>query len=145
LTESEKKQIQDLRLKGVGYKAIATMLGRSRDSVKRYCKRNGLAGNAKAVVLNVEENIRQHQLCACCKKPIKQKVKGRSRKFCSEECRRKWWSENPRAKTKKETAIYHYVCPGCGIKFSCYGNRKRKYCCHDCYIKSRFRSEENGI
>ncbi len=145
MTEVEKQQIHDLRLKGVGYKAIAAVLGKSRDSVRGYCKRNGLDGDSRVVALNVKEKIKNHLLCSYCGKPIKQKGRGRVRKFCSEFCRRKWWRENPQARNKKDTATYQYTCPHCGKEFSCYGNKKRKYCCHDCYIKSRFWSEEDGI
>lgn len=145
MTDMEKQQVQDLRLKGVGYKAIAATLGISRDSVRGYCKRNGLDGNSKVVALNVEEKKKGNLLCACCGKPIKQKAGGRTRRFCSEECRRKWWKDNPQERNKNETAIYKYTCPYCGKEFSCYGNKKRKYCSHDCYIKSRFWGEEDGI
>ncbi|RXM53885.1 RNA polymerase subunit sigma-70, partial [Clostridium tetani] len=34
----------------------------------------------------------------------------------------------------------------CGKEFSAYGNKNRKYCSHNCYIRDRFwRDEENGI
>jgi len=34
--------------------------------------------------------------------------------------------------------MYPAVCVRCGKEFLSYGNRKRKYCSHDCYIKARF-------
>lgn len=145
MTEAEKQLIYDLRLKGVGYKAIAAVLGKSRDSIRGFCRRNGLTGDSSVVALNVKEQINNNLLCTCCGKPIKQKGRGRTRKFCSEECRRKWWKENPQARNKSETAIYHYTCPHCGKEFSTYGNKKRKFCSHDCYIKSRFWSEEDEL
>jgi len=145
MTEIEKQQIYDLRLKGVGYKAIAAVLGVHRDSIRSFCVRNGLEGDSKVVSLNVEERIKNHLLCACCYKPIKQKDRGRIRKYCSHECRRKWWNENPQERNKKETATYKYTCPQCGKAFSCYGNKKRKYCSRECYFKSRFWSDEDGI
>lgn len=145
MTEAEKQQIQDLRLEGIGYKAIAAMLGMTRDRVRGYCKRNGLGGDAQVVGLNVEERINQNKICTSCKKPIKQKERGRARKFCSDECRRKWWRENPQARKKHETAVYNFTCPHCDKDFSIYGNSKRKYCSHDCYIKSRFWSEDDGV
>lgn len=145
MTEAEKEQIQELRLQGIGYKAIAATLGMTRDRVRAYCKRNCLDGNALVVALNIEEKIKQNKLCFCCKKPLKQKGKGRVRKFCSNECRRMWWRENPQARKIKETSVYHYTCSQCGKEFSCYGNKKRKFCSHDCYIKSRFWSEEDEI
>jgi len=145
VTEGEKQQIYALRLKGVGYKAIAAVLGKSRDTVRIFCKHNGLDGDAKVVSLNVKEQMKNHVLCSSCGKLLKQKGRGRVRKFCSDECRRKWWNENPQARKKRETATYNYTCPQCGGSFSCYGNKKRKFCSHDCYIKFRFWSEEDGI
>ena len=38
----------------------------------------------------------------------------------------------------KRKAIYEYTCPTCGSAFTAYGNRHRKYCCHECYIADRF-------
>lgn len=145
MTEVEKQQIYELRLKGVGYKAIAAVLGLSRDNIRGFCKRNGLDGDSKVVHLNVEEQKKRHILCSCCGKPIKQKKRGRVRRFCSDECRRKWWNDNPQVRNKKETAMYKYICRRCGEEFTCYGNKKRKYCSHDCYIKARFWSEKDGI
>lgn len=143
MTEIEKLQIHDLRLKGIGYKAIAAVLGVSRDSVRGYCIRNGLDGDSKVVALNIEERIKHNLLCTGCNKPIRQNEKGRTRRFCSEECRRKWWKDNPQERNKSGAAIYKYTCPHCGTEFSSYGNKKRKYCSHNCYIKARFWSEED--
>lgn len=145
MTTDEKEKIKELRLKGMGYKAISTLLGLSRDSVRGFCKRNGLYGDSCVVALNVEEKAKRNLLCICCEKPIKQKDKGRTRRFCSDKCRRQWWNENQDKRNKKETAIYKYTCPHCGKEFEVYGNKKRKYCGHDCYIKDRFWREEDGV
>lgn len=146
MTDIDEQQIQELRLKGVGYKAVAAVLGLSRDTVRGYCKRNGLEGDSRVVSLNLEEKKNQNLICACCNKPIKQNGRGRVRRFYSEECRRKWWNENQDKRNKKDTAIYEYTCPYCGKEFSSYGNKKRKYCSHNCYIESRFGEVlENGI
>ncbi|WP_411679868.1 RNA polymerase subunit sigma-70 [Clostridium thailandense] len=145
MTSDEKEKIKELRLKGMGYKGIANLLGLTRDSVRGFCKRNGLDGASCVVALNVEEKIKRNVLCACCEKPLKQKGQGRSRRFCSDKCRRKWWNENQDKRNKKETAIYKYICPHCGKEFSVYGNKKRKYCSHDCYIKDRFWRIDDGI
>ena len=34
-----------------------------------------------------------------------------------------------------------YKCEKCGKKFISYGNKDRKYCCHECYIEDRFGGE----
>ena len=135
MTDVEKQKIQELRVKGDGYKAIAAVLSISRDTIRGYCKRNGLDGDLTLISLKEKQN--QNSICACCNKVIKQKEHGR-RRFCSEDCRRKWWNENQDRRNKKEAATYKYICPNCGKEFSSYGNKNRKYCSHDCYIKSRF-------
>ena len=138
MTDVEKHQIQDLRVKGDGYKAIATVLGITRDSIRSYCKRTGLDGDLKLLTLDLEEKINENLICACCYKDIKQKGRGRVRRFCCEDCRRKWWKNNKEKRNEKVAATYKYTCLKCGKGFSSYGNKLRKYCSHDCYIKSRF-------
>lgn len=145
MTLEEKEKIKELRLKGMGYKAISTIVGLSRDSVRAFCKRNGLAGDYRVVALNVKEKVNRNLLCANCERSLKQKGIGRTRRFCSDQCRRIWWKEHDTARKKSKEHTYHYVCPCCGEQFSAYGNKKRKYCSHACYIKERFWREEDGI
>ena len=138
MTEYQKAKIHELRFKGLGYRAIGNVLGLSRDIVRNYCKDNRLNG----YLANMNENIRkialENVLCLNCQKPIKQNKRGKARKFCSEECRRKWWKENADKGQRNETAIYKLKCSYCGTEFESYGNKNRKYCCHECYIKDRF-------
>lgn len=146
MTEEQKEKIKELRLQGVGYKGIANIVNLTRDSVRNFCKRNGLEGMSSLAARNIEEKMQNNILCACCMKPLKQKVVGKNKRFCSDECRRKWWKEHQEARRPKATAIYYFTCIRCGRSFSAYGNKNRKYCSHDCYIKNRFwRDEENGI
>ena len=35
-------------------------------------------------------------------------------------------------------AYITFVCISCGKQVTVYGNHKRKYCSHDCYIEHRF-------
>lgn len=145
MDNDNKEKIRELRLKGMGYKAIARLLGLSRDSVRGFCRRNSLDGDSCVVALNVDEKVNNNELCAYCMKSISQKDRGRTRRFCSEACRRKWWKEHQHKRKKSEDAIYQYICPNCGKEFSAYGNKKRKYCSHNCYIKVRFWREEDGV
>lgn len=39
-------------------------------------------------------------------------------------------------------ANYEFICPHCKKLFSAYGNKKRKYCSHACYIEDRFGGAE---
>ena len=75
--------------------------------------------------------------CRCCGEPLGQIPGKRKRFFCSEECRRKWWTEHPEASGGK--ALYSFTCSACGKKFAVYGNQSRKYCSHQCYIQARFK------
>nr|WP_231958091.1 phage portal protein [Arcanobacterium haemolyticum] len=56
-------------------------------------------------------------------------------RFCSEEHRRAWWKAYPEA--KRCTATYIFTCAGCATTFTAYGNKKRKYCSHVCYVTHR--------
>lgn len=44
MNSEEKERIKKLRLKGMWYKAIDSIAGLSRDSVRGLCRRNGLSG-----------------------------------------------------------------------------------------------------
>lgn len=144
MTDYQKNKIPELRSSGMGYKAIANVLGLSRDVVRSFCKKYGLEGNAAVIRENIELRVKNGVLCACCSKPLKQPKTGRKRKFCSEECRRAWWKKNTDKHGRRDTALYKSDCAYCGITFESYGNKSRKYCCHECYIKDRFDKKENG-
>lgn len=144
MTQDQARQIREFRMKGAGYKAIASVLGLSRDIVRNYCKSSSYSGYPVEVALNVEEGMRQGHLCRCCGKILRQPLMGRKRKFCSDTCRRKWWGAHPEESSKQETALYEKVCVFCGRTFSVYGNKTRKYCSHECYVHDRFWREEEG-
>jgi hypothetical protein len=131
-------------MKGVGYRAIASVVGLSRDIVRNYCKTHGLDGYAAEFTVNIKEQMQQGKACMCCCKDIKQPITGRKRKFCSDRCRREWWSSHPEVVNKKKTAFYELTCVYCGKPFTVYGNKNRKYCSHDCYVHDRFWREEEG-
>lgn len=141
MTPAEKEEIDKLRLQGLGYKSIAKELLLTVDTVKGYCKRHHLNSPAAALQANVKEII----LCMQCENKIRQKERGRTKKFCSDACRHSWWNDNQDKRSKNNIAIYQYTCAHCGRQFSSYGNKHRKYCSHNCYIKSRFWSEEDEI
>ena len=146
MTDYQKSKIHELRFKGLGYKAIGNVLGLSRDAVRAYCKSNGMDGDGVTLSRNYEIKKENGILCLNCGKLLKQNKRGKARKFCSEECRRTWWKENSDKGNRKETAIYKSTCKYCGVEFESYGNKNRKYCCHECYIKDRFeKGEKHGI
>lgn len=144
MTEFQAKQIRDLRLHGGGYRAIASVVGLSRDIVRNYCKSHGLDGLASVLTINMKEQMALGTVCLCCGKPIQQSATGRKRKFCSDKCRRDWWSAHQSDIQRKPSAYYELTCANCGKTFLSYGNRNRKYCSHECYVRDRFWREEDG-
>lgn len=144
MTDFQVKQIRELRMRGVGYRAIASVVGLSRDIVRNYCKSHGLDGYANELTVNMKEQMQQGKVCLCCGKEIKQPKTGRKRKFCTDTCRREWWSAHPEVINKRDTAFYKKTCTYCGNPYTVYGNQNRKYCSHECYVHDRFWREEEG-
>lgn len=129
----QKEQIMNLRREGMSYAKIAKQVDVSRDAVISFCRRNGLQEIKKPIpVVNTDAA----DVCRECGKPLIQVDGMKKRVFCSKECRVKWWKEHPERLNQK--AVYQYTCPHCGKPFSAYGNSKRKYCSHACYISDRF-------
>ena len=129
----QKEQIRNLRGEGLSYAEIARQVNVSRDAVISFCRRNGLQEIKKTMpVVNTDAA----DVCRECGKPLVQVDGMKRRVFCSKECRVKWWKEHPERLNQK--AVYQYTCPHCGKPFSAYGNSRRKYCSHACYISDRF-------
>lgn len=145
MKEVQRNEIRRLRMDGKGYATIAKATGLSKESMKGFCKRNGLGGVAAALSsdgFKVEPNkaVGKHgssSVCPYCGKPISQTLGRKPRRFCSDACRVKWWNSHPEAVNRK--AVYSFICLACGRPFSAYGNAKRKYCCHDCFIQDHFK------
>lgn len=127
MTETEKEQIRYWRGEGISYGAIADRLCISKDTVKSFCRRNRLAGVAASEPVLV---------CRNCGAALPRAHKRKQRKFCSDFCRYAWWNTHPEMIDRR--AFYSAVCVYCGKEFQSYGNQKRKYCSHACYIAARF-------
>lgn len=135
----QKEQIRSLRSEGRSYAEIARQVEVSRDAVISFCRRNGLQEIKAPVRIPMPEHT---DGCRECGNPLVQVEGMKRRVFCSKECRIKWWKEHPERLNQK--AVYQYTCPHCGKPFSAYGNAKRKYCSHTCYIADRFGGGGDG-
>lgn len=140
MTAYQQRQVREFRLKGVGYRAIAAVVGVSRDEVRNFCKSRGLDGTGATVA----DRAQTERFCLQCNKKLPAHKQGRRRKFCSDQCRQKWWSAHPEAVARSEEATYEMVCQYCGQTFSSYGNKNRKYCNNQCYVRDRFWRMEEG-
>jgi len=131
MTEEQKKKVSDLRRAGIGYTETARLAGVSRDAVRSFCRRNGLAGEMAGTGQPTDGQCRE------CGKPLQQTEGVKRRVFCCKECREKWWHRHPEQIRQK--AVYSFTCAGCGRPFTVYGDSRRKYCSHGCYINARFK------
>lgn len=131
MTNEQKERITTMRHQNYGYIKIAKLLGISDNTVRSYCRRNGLDTCTMS----------NNNTCKECGKQIKAIGGRKPRKFCSDACRTRWWNSHLDSVDRK--AIYHFTCANCGKPFSAYGNRSRKYCSHTCYIAARFKEESS--
>lgn len=122
MTNEQKHKIIDLRSQGLGYQKIGEILGVSANTISAFCKRNGVGKNI--------------MLCKACKVPINNISGQKPKKFCCDKCRTAWWNSHQDEVQRK--AVYEFTCAYCGAEFTAYGNNKRKYCSHACYIKARY-------
>ena len=136
MTPDEKSRLTALRQAGCSYAEIAGELGISKNTVKTFCRRNGLTGEAENALITETLKHQEGRMCPNCGKPVIQPQGRKEKKFCSYTCRNRWWNSHMDLVNRK--AIYTYTCPTCGTAFTAYGNNHRKYCCHECYIADRF-------
>ena len=120
MRDEDKKRIEDMRSIGMSYAKIGDVLGLSINTIKSHCRRHDI----------------YKVLCRNCGKQLEIVPKQKARIFCSDWCRRTWWKTNRDRMRRK--AVYHLHCETCGRHFESYGNSKRKYCSHTCYIADRF-------
>lgn len=135
MTNNEKEMIRELRMQGLGYGKVAQRTGLKLETVKAFCRRHGLQGDGKALV-GVHEDKYKYVLCKNCGTEIKQIPKRKKKMFCCDACRNHWWKTHMYMVDRK--AYYDFTCLNCGKKFQAYGDSKRKYCSHECYIADRF-------
>ena len=84
MTKGEKLLIAQYRAQGMGYTAIADVLGLPKNTVKSFCRRNGLGKDSAQTTM--AENI-----CRQCGEVIRQNEQHKKRRFCSSTCRLTWW------------------------------------------------------
>jgi DNA-directed RNA polymerase subunit RPC12/RpoP len=136
MEQQKKEQILALRGSGESCANIAGKLGLSVNTVKSFCRRNCVHMEAKAAT-NVAATITDNKnACPYCGKKITLVSGRKPKKFCSDECRVRWW--NSHAEQVKRKAVYQFKCAACGREFTAYGNANRRYCSHACYCADRF-------
>lgn len=137
MTADQKTNVAALRQQGYGYQRIANELGITVSTVKGFCQRNRITSQPVQYDEVITTKTETEKLvCKCCGVPITHTAHARKKVFCSTACRLKWWNEHLDQVERK--AVYSFTCAACGKEFTAYGDKERKYCCHECYIKDRF-------
>lgn len=135
MTDNQKFQIIKLRTTGNGYGKIAQTLGISVNTVKSFCRRNEISGDT--VIEPSAMLTGEITACENCGREIQQIARRKKKRFCCDKCRNEWW--NSHLDQVKRKAVYDLKCRYCGKEFHIYGDRRRKYCSHECYIADRFK------
>ena len=129
MTDKEKRSIKNMRQLGLTYNAISEYIGLSPNTVKSFCHRENITVNCSA-------NDKNHNNCKNCGKPLNHHFGSKRKLFCSDKCRSDWWNKNRQwVRYKNNDSI---KCIYCGAEFNNHGNKGRKYCGRDCYIRSRY-------
>lgn len=85
-------------------------------------------------------------ICPNCGGLFPPNLRGRRKRFCSDECRLSWNHKHPKIENWKNTART-VICPICGNPFIAtreYG-RTRKYCSHACANKGRAEEKKKSL
>lgn len=126
MTNEQINKIEAMRIAGAGYKAIASKLNLPAGTVKSWFRRHPLNN----------ESVCKENRCVQCGASYTQKPHTRPRRFCSDGCRNKWWSEHREQRTVK--TAYRHICIGCGREFE-NGRREAAYCSRACFADARRR------
>jgi hypothetical protein len=126
----QKENIRKLRNIGNSYLKISEMLNLPLGTIKSYCSRNGIKINS----------VIPKDTCMNCGASLVQKAKQKPRKFCCDNCRMSWWSNNREHRKSKGDK---YQCEYCDKTYESY-DTSSKYCGHPCYIADRFSEGEKA-
>ena len=83
MTKEQKEKIIRFRRQGLGYADIGRELDISKETVKSFCRRNGL-------MVSDSKPADEKDRCRECGKPLVQQDKMKRRIFCCKACREKW-------------------------------------------------------
>ena len=94
MTIDEKKEVVKLRKAGYGYSRIADALGISKNTIKAFCRRNDLRGQAEAMPDITITDAPVVKSCRHCGKPVVQTPGRKEKKFCNDTCRNRYWNSH---------------------------------------------------
>ena len=137
MTNENKEKIILMRKSNMSFSDIGKVLGLSAETVRSFYSRHGSDTEVANHSMSEERTESSDATyCRRCGRKIVQNPKNKPKIFCSDVCRVIWWSEH--AEKIRHKVEYRHICPSCGKEFTVFGNSKRKYCSHACYVTDRF-------
>lgn len=121
-TQEQKILIINLKQEGKGYRKISSETGLNLNTIAKFFQRKTRTNKAKKILI-----------CPICGKAFKPISGPTAKKFCSKECKYKWWNTD----VTKKKSMYTLKCQRCGKPFSSI-NKKAKFCSRECFFNERF-------
>lgn len=121
MTVEEKNKVLALAREGKSVRKIAAIVNFPKSTV-------GLIAEQK-------DTIQEFVECPACGKTIAHPIAfsgAKWKKYCNSDCKNRFYRES---KYKKHLRS---ICQRCGKEFLTYTNSHQKYCCHDCYVLTRW-------
>lgn len=143
---------------GYGYRRIAEALGLPVNTVKSWCRRHRNTETAGAGQVDAETGGADAEaamppehaampaaggvpvLCPSCGALVPQTRGRKTKRFCSDACRMRWWNAHP--EEIRHRTVREVECAHCGKAFDAYGGARRRYCCRACYFADRYGKED---
>ena len=94
MTPDEKSRLSAMRKAGRSYTEIAAELGISKNTIKTFCRRNGLTSEVESMPIETTPVATTDRLCPHCGKPVIQLEGRKEKKFCSDTCRNRRWNSH---------------------------------------------------
>lgn len=120
MTTEQKNWIILMRKRGISYHTISQEIRVSINTVKSFCRRNGMCTS-------------RGNRCIYCGGIITQLPGTKKRVFCSDKCKQTYWNKMRTTRVSKNKLPHQ--CPVCGEIFYDYSSSKRTYCSQECYHK----------
>ena len=131
MTQQEKNAVLAYRQQGLSFSKIAVKLGLSRDTVKSFYRHASDKGCLPETALRPQDDR-----CLECGAPLLRSANHKTRRFCSDACRRAWWKTH--RGTGQQRSTIELTCAHCGKVFYDYQRNHRRYCSRNCYVNARF-------
>ena len=123
MAKNEQQLITAYHNKGLSNEEIAAKVGVTNEYVRTVCSRKRRA--------RIRSPDSSNSICVYCGKTLDMSGNHRSRLFCDEKCRKKYYNQS------EMRTPYICTCVQCGNDFVAYGFPQKRYCSRECQALAR--------